>query len=139
VYHPMSLKESGTHPAQTANAALLDQVIAAYGTDSARWNTVVRCLLRHVTDSRTKLNCGRTSGGRRFDFLTRTGRACIGPRQEFILLSDAIGLSSAVDNLSNASSRGATESAMAGPSMHLIRRTSRMAGASHSLEKVKVS
>ena len=47
------------------------------------------------------------------EFLTATGRTCDGDRQEFIMLSDVLGLSSLVD-LNNAAG-GATESTVLGP------------------------
>jgi protocatechuate 3,4-dioxygenase beta subunit len=103
-------------PAVAANADLLDQAIAAYGgSDSARWNSVIRCLLQHLHGFVNEIQLRPEEWSTAIDFLTRTGQACIGPRQEFILLSDALGLSSAVDNINNANSLGATESAVTGP------------------------
>lgn len=102
--------------AQAANAQLLDQVIAAYSrTDNERWNTVIESLLRHLHGFANEVGLRPEEWWTAIDFLTRTGQACIGPRQEFILLSDALGLSSAVDNLNNATLAGATESAVTGP------------------------
>lgn len=48
-------------------------------------------------------------------FLTETGQACTDTRQEFILLSDTLGLSSLVDDLSRPAEDGATESTILGP------------------------
>ncbi|WP_116809658.1 dioxygenase [Steroidobacter cummioxidans] len=102
--------------AQAANALLLNQVIAAYSrTDNARWNVVIESLLRHLHGFVNEVELRPEEWWTAIDFLTRTGQACVGPRQEFILLSDALGLSSAVDNLNNASLAGATESAVTGP------------------------
>nr|WP_298728151.1 dioxygenase [uncultured Steroidobacter sp.] len=102
--------------ARAANALLLDQVIAAYShTDNERWNTVIESLLRHLHGFANEVELRPEEWWTAIDFLTRTGQACIGPRQEFILLSDALGLSSAVDNLNNAALPGATESAVTGP------------------------
>lgn len=102
--------------AQAANVLLLDQVIAAYSrTDNARWNAIIESLLRHLHGFANEVELRPEEWWTAIDFLTRTGQACIGPRQEFILLSDALGLSSAVDNLNNATQAGATESAVTGP------------------------
>ena len=49
------------------------------------------------------------------EFLTRTGQMCNDTRQEFILLSDAIGLSSVVDALINSRTPDSTASAVLGP------------------------
>ncbi|GFE82316.1 6-chlorohydroxyquinol-1,2-dioxygenase [Steroidobacter agaridevorans] len=99
-----------------SNQLLLDQVIAAYSrTDNERWNTVIESLLRHLHGFANEVGLRPEEWWTAIDFLTRTGQSCVGPRQEFILLSDALGLSSAVDNLNNATMGGATESAVTGP------------------------
>jgi len=49
------------------------------------------------------------------DFLTRTGQACTPLRQEFILLSDVLGVSALVDSLNNPPIKKATESSVLGP------------------------
>ena len=48
-------------------------------------------------------------------FLTRTGQTCTPLRQEFILLSDVLGVSALVDALNNPSNGIATESSVLGP------------------------
>lgn len=48
-------------------------------------------------------------------FLTRTGQACDDKRQEFILLSDTLGISMLVDAINHANSHGATETTVLGP------------------------
>lgn len=52
---------------------------------------------------------------RGIDFLTRTGRLCDDTRQEFVLLSDVLGLSSVVDALTTSRLPDATPSAVLGP------------------------
>ena len=49
------------------------------------------------------------------DFLTRTGQICNDKRQEFILLSDTLGVSMLVDALSHGALEGATASTVLGP------------------------
>ncbi|MGW0712386.1 maleylacetate reductase and hydroxyquinol 1,2-dioxygenase domain-containing protein [Streptomyces sp. NPDC002643] len=49
------------------------------------------------------------------DFLTRAGEICSPTRQEFILLSDTLGVSSAVDALTNSRTAQTTPSAVLGP------------------------
>jgi hypothetical protein len=48
-------------------------------------------------------------------FLTRTGQTCTPIRQEFILLSDVLGVSAVVDALNNPPINGAMESSVLGP------------------------
>ena len=48
-------------------------------------------------------------------FLTRVGQTCTDIRQEFILLSDVLGVSAVVDALNNPPIAGATESSVLGP------------------------
>lgn len=49
------------------------------------------------------------------DFLTRTGHLCDDKRQEFILLSDVLGVSMLVDAINNRRPDGATENTVFGP------------------------
>src|SRR5262249_52735273 len=49
------------------------------------------------------------------DFLTRTGQKCGDKRQEFILLSDTLGLSMLVIALNHAKPPGCTEATVIGP------------------------
>jgi catechol 1,2-dioxygenase len=48
-------------------------------------------------------------------FLTRTGQLCDDVRQEFILLSDTMGVSMLVDAINNRKGQGGTESTVLGP------------------------
>lgn len=49
------------------------------------------------------------------NFLTRTGQTCTSVRQEFILLSDVLGVSALVDGLNNPTVSGGTNSSVLGP------------------------
>lgn len=49
------------------------------------------------------------------DFLTRTGQICSDERQEYILLSDVLGVSMLVDAINNRRPAGATENTVFGP------------------------
>jgi len=49
------------------------------------------------------------------NFLTRTGQTCTPIRQEFILLSDVLGVSALVDGLNNPKVSGGTASSVLGP------------------------
>jgi hydroxyquinol 1,2-dioxygenase len=49
------------------------------------------------------------------EFLTAVGKTCVGARQEFILLSDVLGVSMLVDTVNTATPDGGTESTIIGP------------------------
>jgi len=53
--------------------------------------------------------------GKTIDFLTRTGRICTSKRQEFILLSDTLGISMLVYAINHRMPEGATETTVLGP------------------------
>lgn len=53
--------------------------------------------------------------GHAIDFLTRTGQMCDANRQEYILLSDVLGVSMLVDAINNRRPTGATENTVLGP------------------------
>jgi protocatechuate 3,4-dioxygenase beta subunit len=48
-------------------------------------------------------------------FLTRTGQTCTNKRQEFILLSDVLGVSMLVDSINHKDQKNVTESTVTGP------------------------
>jgi len=62
------------------------------------------------------------------DFLTRTGQKCTDTRQEFILLSDVLGVSMLVESLNNASHGTLTEATVEGP-FHVVDSPARELGA----------
>lgn len=66
-------------------------------------------------------------------FLTRTGQMCSATRQEFILLSDSLGVSMLVDAINHRKPPGATESTVFGP-FHVDGAPEREMGAVISLD-----
>lgn len=67
------------------------------------------------------------------DFLTRTGQICSSNRQEFILLSDTLGVSMLVDAVNHRSPDGATETTVFGP-FHVEGAPERAMGTNISLD-----
>jgi hydroxyquinol 1,2-dioxygenase len=64
---------------------------------------------------------------RAIEFLTATGHQCDDQRQEFILLSDVLGVSMLVETINNRKSGGATESTVLGP-FHVVESPRRQLG-----------
>jgi protocatechuate 3,4-dioxygenase beta subunit len=95
-------------------AGLTRQVLAAFdATPEPRLRELLTALTRHLHAFavETRLTPEEWLAGVRF--LTATGQKCDASRQEFILLSDVLGLSSLVEEIN--ASPGATESTVLGP------------------------
>jgi protocatechuate 3,4-dioxygenase beta subunit len=98
----------------TKPAQLTDQVLAAYaGAPDPRLRELLAALIRHLHSFATETGLTREEWLAAVEFLTATGHKCDERRQEFILLSDVLGLSSLVDLINAAD--GATESTVLGP------------------------
>jgi hydroxyquinol 1,2-dioxygenase len=85
-------------------------------TPDPRLREIMRALVRHLHEFAVEVNLteGELMAGVRF--LTETGHKCDDVRQEFILLSDTLGLTSLVDLLTHGSDDPAvTESTVLGP------------------------
>lgn len=76
---------------------------------------VMSSLVRHLHAFTKEVHLTQAEWEITVDFLTRTGQICSGERQEFILLSDVLGLSMLVDAINNRRPAGATESTVFGP------------------------
>ena len=95
-------------------AELTDDVLKAFGaTPDPRLRELIAALVRHLHAFavQTRLTPEEWMAG--LQFLTATGQKCDARRQEFVLLSDVLGLSSLVDVINAAG--GATESTVLGP------------------------
>ena len=95
-------------------AELTDDVVKAFGaTPDPRLRELITALVRHLHAFavQTRLTPEEWMAG--LQFLTATGQKCDARRQEFVLLSDVLGLSSLVDVINAAG--GATESTVLGP------------------------
>ncbi len=86
-------------------------------------NSLVRHLHAFVRDTEPTI----AEWERAIDFLTATGHKCDSERQEFILLSDVLGISMLVETINNRKSAGATESTVLGP-FHMVASPNRALG-----------
>src|SRR5262249_4199179 len=82
----------------------------------ARLKEVMTALIRHVHDFAREVKLTPSEWMKGIEFLTEVGHITDDKRQEFILLSDTLGLSALVDILANrGKSEAATESSLLGP------------------------
>jgi len=96
----------------TITGAVLDQVRRA---PSDRVRKVSESLVRHLHAFVREIEPTQEEWAAGIDFLTRSGHMCDDKRQEFILLSDALGVSMLVDAINNRLPAGATETTVLGP------------------------
>ena len=93
---------------------LTDEVLRAYAvTPDPRLRELLAALIRHLHAFAVETRLTPEEWLAAVRFLTATGQTCDDQRQEFILLSDVLGLSSLVDVVNAA--EGATESTVLGP------------------------
>lgn len=85
------------------------------GTPEPRLRVVLTSLVRHLHGFVREVGLSSEEWACAIAFLTRTGQACSPTRQEFILLSDTLGISMLVDAVSHRTACGATESTVLGP------------------------
>lgn len=94
----------------------VDAVNARMGTDIApRLRAVMVAMVKHLHAFAKEVELTQAEWEFGVDFLTRTGQISSGERQEFILLSDVLGLSMLVDAINNRRPAGATENTVFGP------------------------
>jgi catechol 1,2-dioxygenase len=98
-----------------------------------RLKQVMTSLIRHLHAFAKEVKLTRHEWEIAIDFLTRTGQICSEERQEFILLSDTLGLSMLVDAINHRRPVGATENTVLGP-FHVAGAPEREMGAAISLD-----
>jgi hydroxyquinol 1,2-dioxygenase len=94
----------------------VDAVNGRLGPDiNPRLNEIMTSLVRHLHAFVKDVHLTQKEWEVAIDFLTRTGQICSNERQEFILLSDTLGVSMLVDAINNRRLSGATENTVLGP------------------------
>lgn len=85
-------------------------------TADERLKTIVASAVRHLHAFAREVNLTPGEWLKAIEFLTRVGQTCTTTRQEFILLSDAVGLSTLVNTLHDATAvEKATSTSLLGP------------------------
>jgi hydroxyquinol 1,2-dioxygenase len=85
------------------------------GSDSARLRELTQGLVRHLHAFAAEVSLTQAEWESAIRILTETGHITDERRQEFVLWSDALGLSMLVDAIAHAAPDGATESTVLGP------------------------
>jgi hydroxyquinol 1,2-dioxygenase len=101
---------------ETAADAVIDSF--APSTDP-RLREILTGLVRHLHAFAKEVELTIPEWNAGIDFLTRTGQKCDADRQEFILLSDVLGVSMLTETINNRKFGVATESTVLGP-FHVV-------------------
>lgn len=96
----------------TITAAVLERIA---DTPDPRLKEIMSALVRHMHDFAREVRLTEAEWAAGVEFLTATGQKCSDKRQEFILLSDTLGLSMLTVALNHAKSAQATEATVFGP------------------------
>lgn len=93
-----------------------ETVLARMGKNTdARMHQVMVSLVNHLHDFVKEVELTEAEWELAIDFLTKTGQICSDQRQEYILLSDVLGVSMLVDAINHRRPTGATENTVFGP------------------------
>src|ERR1700738_2623955 len=90
------------------------KIINSQGSDE-RLQFLINKLVEHLHDFARETALTTEEWMTALQFLTATGQICSSTRQEFILLSDILGLSVLVDAINHPKPAGATENTVLGP------------------------
>ena len=96
----------------TITSAVLERLKDA---SDARTHQISAALVRHLHAFIREVEPSFAEWEAGIDFLTRTGHFCDDKRQEFILLSDTLGVSMLVDAINHRTSEASTETTVLGP------------------------
>lgn len=100
----------------TSAAELTAHVLARHDdVPDARLRQIIRALLTHLHAFATEVGLTQDEWAAGIEFLTAAGHLTDEHRQEFILLSDTLGLSMLVDLIDHHTEHGETESTVLGP------------------------
>jgi protocatechuate 3,4-dioxygenase beta subunit len=102
-------------PAFTTDHHLNDVLESFDETTNPRLTVVLRSLVTHLHAFVEEVGLTREEWMTGIEFLTATGQKCDAQRQEFILLSDTLGVSMLVEMVNQDPSDGATEPTVLGP------------------------
>jgi catechol 1,2-dioxygenase len=95
---------------------ITDEVLRRFdATTDARLREIMQSLVKHLHAFAREVQLTDKEWFAGIEFLTAVGKKCAGNRQEFILLSDTLGLSILVDKINHQFPGSATETTVLGP------------------------
>ncbi len=97
---------------ETLTEAVIEKLASC---SDPRLQSIMTALIRHLHAFAREVELSEAEWAEGIRFLTATGQMCDERRQEFILLSDVLGLSMLVDAINHRKPEGATESTVLGP------------------------
>jgi len=101
---------------EQAHKELLADVLSRYeGSPNPRLRQICEAAVRHLHAFVEEVDLQRDEWFAGIQFLTATGQRCDDTRQEFILLSDTLGVSTLVEFVTHGGTEGATENTVLGP------------------------
>jgi protocatechuate 3,4-dioxygenase beta subunit len=101
---------------EKAHAELLDDVLSRYaGSPSPRLREITEAAIRHLHAFVEEVDLQRDEWFAGIQFLTAAGQKCDDTRQEYILLSDTLGVSTLVEMVTHDGTEGSTENTVLGP------------------------
>ncbi|MEO0003308.1 MAG: hypothetical protein RLZZ22_1000 [Pseudomonadota bacterium] len=92
--------------------AVIDRFV---GTPDARLKVIMTSLVKHLHAFAREVTLTEAEWLKGIEYLTATGHQCTDTRQEFILLSDVLGLSMLTVAMNNDKPQGCTEATVFGP------------------------
>ncbi|MFD8305527.1 intradiol ring-cleavage dioxygenase [Streptomyces sp. NPDC059690] len=116
----------------TSTTVTDEAVNSLAGAADPRLRELLTGLIRHLHAFARETRLTQAEWERAISFLTATGQTCTDTRQEFILLSDVLGLSMLVETINGDRAPGATESTVLGP-FHMTESPARQLGANIDL------
>src|ERR1700754_1285186 len=94
---------------------ITDAVRETFADADPRMREIFGALVQHLHDFARDVRLTGEEWFTAMDFLERVGHVCTPTRQEFVLLSDILGLSVLVDQINHATGSSATDSTLLGP------------------------
>ena len=108
-------QEVGAPTAEIFPELTRDVIDRMSNAKSARLREVMEIVVRHVHAIVREAKMTQDEWWQAIDFLTRAGKMCSESRQEFILLSDILGVSMLVDAVDNVAGPGISDFTVLGP------------------------
>jgi catechol 1,2-dioxygenase len=101
---------------EKARVELLEDVLSRYeSSPNPRLREITEAAIRHLHAFVEEVGLQRDEWFAGIQFLTATGQRCDEVRQEFILLSDTLGVSTLVELITHGGTEGSTENTVLGP------------------------